>query len=66
MIKRAITFVLIFYVVSTIFQWLFRSEIRWTENIAISILAFFFFILFDWLFNSKKRKEKAESRKRSI
>lgn len=60
MIKGAITFVLVFFTFSTMIQWLFKSEIRWTENIAISILAFFFFILFDWLFNSKKRKKKAD------
>ena len=57
MLKRAVTFVIVFFIVSTIVQWVVKSEVRWIDNIAISIIAFFFFILFERISKSKKQKK---------
>ena len=57
MIKRGIAFVLTFYVLTTVFQWLFRPEIRWAENTGISIFTFFIYIFIEWISNSQKYKK---------
>lgn len=60
MFKRAVTFVIVFFIVSTIVQWVVKSEVRLIDNIAISIIAFFFFILFERISKSKKQKKTAK------
>lgn len=57
MIKRGIAFVLIFYILTTVFQWLFRPEIRWAENAGLSTLAFFTYIFIEWISKSQKYKK---------
>ncbi|MFD1929553.1 hypothetical protein ACFSFY_16035 [Sporosarcina siberiensis] len=56
MIKKGIKFVVAFYIIITVFQWLFKPEIRWTENAGISVFLFFLFIFIEWIKKSRMYK----------
>ncbi|PIC76145.1 hypothetical protein CSV74_12805 [Sporosarcina sp. P19] len=55
MFKRALTYCLIFIVFLTALQWLFRPEIRWGENVGLTVIAFFVFIFVEWITKSNKK-----------
>ncbi len=48
MIKKAIYFTLIFFVVLTLLHWLFRPEIHWIDNIGLTVAIFFVYLFFEW------------------
>jgi len=43
-IKKAISYTLTFFVVLTLWQLFFRSEIQWKDNIGISITVFLIYL----------------------
>jgi len=54
MIKKAISYTLIFYVLLTLWQWLFRPEIQWIDNIGLSVAVFLAYLFVEWASKSYK------------
>jgi len=48
MFKQSIRFLIIYFVVLTVGQFLANKEINWTDNIMIGFFTFLFFLLFKW------------------
>jgi len=48
MIRKGVKFGLLFFVMITIWKWIFRPEIPWLENISISIAVFLIYIFIEW------------------
>lgn len=55
MFKKAFTYCLIFIVFLTALQWSFRPEIRWVDNIGLTVIAFFVFIFVERITKSDKK-----------
>lgn len=49
MIKKSIEFSIIFFVILTIWQWLFRLEIHWLDNVGLSFTVFLCYVFFEWV-----------------
>ena len=57
MFKRSLIYCLFFIIFLTILQWLFRPEIRWAENIGLTVIAFIAFIFVELIKSYKKAKK---------
>ena len=57
MFKESITLPLIYFAVSTVWQLISSSEIKWIDNIGVSSLIFLFLLLFNWSKRPYKHKK---------
>lgn len=57
MFKESITLPLIYFAVSTVWQLISNSEIKWIDNIGVSSFIFLFLLLYNWSKVSYKRKK---------
>lgn len=60
MFKESMTLPLIYFAVSTVWQLLSSSEIKWIDNIGVSFFIFLFLLLFNWSkvpYKSKKEHD---------
>lgn len=48
MFKESITLPLIYFAVSTVWQLVSNSEIKWIDNIGVSFFIFLFLLLYNW------------------
>ncbi|MBD7908043.1 hypothetical protein [Sporosarcina gallistercoris] len=48
MTKNGCKYVIVLFALLTFYQWIATPEIRWSNNIGISSLAFFIFLLVEW------------------
>lgn len=58
MIKMALIYSALFFIVPTVSQFFFKSEIRWVDNIGLSIFSFFAYIVVGWMSRSIKKDDK--------
>lgn len=57
MLRESIRLPLIYFAVSTVWQLISNSEIRWVDNIGVSFFIFLFLFLYNWSKPSQKRKK---------
>ena len=58
MIKRALVYSVLFFIFLTVLQLFFRPEIKWVDNIGLSIVAFLAYIFVAWMIRSFKKDNK--------
>ena len=58
MIKKALVYSVSFFIFLTVLQFFFRPEIKWVDNIGLSIFAFFAYIFVEWMIRSFKKGDK--------
>lgn len=58
MFQSALIYCLTFIIFLTVLQWLFRPEIRWADNIGLTVIAFLVFIFMEWIIKSYKKAKK--------
>ncbi len=56
-IKKSIRYALIFFVILTLWQWLFRPEIDWKDNIGVSVAVFLAYLFIEWASKPYKYKK---------
>lgn len=56
MFKRNISFFVIWFVIPTIYQFIFYDEIQWLNNLGLSICVYIFYVLWEWLQNPYKKQ----------
>ncbi|MUV38805.1 hypothetical protein JNUCC1_02676 [Lentibacillus sp. JNUCC-1] len=57
MIKKAMPYALIFFVTFTLWQWLFRPEVQWIDNIGVSVAVFLGYLFLQWVSKPYKYKK---------
>ncbi len=61
MFKSSIRFPLIYFAVLTLYQLIINKEIRWIENIGVSLVTFLIMILYNWSKVPYKWKNKRDN-----
>ena len=61
MFKESMTLPLIYFAVSTVWQLVSNSEIKWIDNIGVSFFIFLFLLLYNWSKVPYKRKKDQNS-----
>ncbi|AKG05240.1 hypothetical protein AAV35_010895 [Salimicrobium jeotgali] len=61
MLKKSLRFSIIFFTVTTIWQWGFESAISWGENIASACASFFIYFLVELSAKDYDRQIKSEN-----
>ncbi|PBB05542.1 hypothetical protein CKW00_08130 [Salimicrobium humidisoli] len=62
MLKKSLRFSIIFFVVTTIWQWSFRPVISWKENVGSACATFLIYLLVEWAAKDfEKQKERRNS-----
>ncbi len=56
MIRKSIPYALIFFVTLTLWQWFFKSEIDWKNNIGVAVTVFLVYLFIEW--TSKRYEHK--------
>jgi len=56
-IKKAVPYALMFFVILTLWQWLFRPEIHWIDNIGVSVAVFLAYLFIEWASKPYKYKK---------
>lgn len=49
MIKNSMQFAVMFYLALTLWQWLFRPEIHWLDNLGLCLTIFVFHLFWEWV-----------------
>ena len=58
MIKQALVYSMLFFIVPTVIQFFLEPEIKWVDNIGLSIFAFFAYIFIGMMTRSFKKGDK--------
>ncbi len=57
LVRKSITFALLFFVLITAWKWISNSEIHWLENIGLSIAVALVNLLVDWAMKTYENKK---------